>query len=335
MNELVSIIIPVYNAEKYIEKCLNSIINQTYTNLEIILINDGSNDNTEKICDEFRKNDKRILLFSKENSGVSSSRNIGIKCAKGEYITFVDADDWLEFDYITKAMELIKKTKCDMLKTNYQIFETENNHYISYQYSDNYCKIDHNRMLKILTIDGNFNCVWGTFYKNSIFKNNNLEFDENISFGEDLLFQVKNYKLFKKIYWLNLPGYIYYCSPNSASRKKNINHLIKVSNDVYVVYNYLYAIENNLYPIYGIMLPIINRNLKYILRNYNVTFNEFKKMYFDILKSNVYNIKFNMLSNINENILNKLLIYLIANKNLRIYYCIMKISRICSKERMK
>ena len=95
-SELISIIVPVYKVEKYIDRCVESIINQTYKNIEIILVDDGSPDNCPKICDEWAKKDKRIRVIHKENRGVSSARNVGIDVAKGKYIGFVDSDDYIE-----------------------------------------------------------------------------------------------------------------------------------------------------------------------------------------------------------------------------------------------
>ena len=100
MKGLVSIVIPVYNAENNIKVCLNSIIKQTYKNIEIICINDGSKDSSEKIIKEYKKKDSRIILINKPNSGVSDTRNLGIETSKGEYIMFIDADDYISEDYI-------------------------------------------------------------------------------------------------------------------------------------------------------------------------------------------------------------------------------------------
>lgn len=96
---LISVIVPVYNVENYLCKCVDSIINQTYNNLEIILVDDGSTDGSASICDEYVLKDSRVKVIHKENGGVSSARNIGIAEASGEYICFVDSDDWLELDY--------------------------------------------------------------------------------------------------------------------------------------------------------------------------------------------------------------------------------------------
>ena len=100
MEDLISVIVPVYNVEKYLNKCIDSIINQTYKNLEIILVDDGSQDSSGKICDEYTKKDNRIKVIHKENGGVSSARNIGLNNATGEWIAFIDADDWVDEEYL-------------------------------------------------------------------------------------------------------------------------------------------------------------------------------------------------------------------------------------------
>lgn len=117
----VSIIIPVYNNEIYLKKCLDSIINQTYDNIEIILINDGSSDNSLKIMKNYSKKDKRIIIIDKENEGVSIARNAGIKKSSGEYITFVDSDDYLELDAIEKLYNEIDTKNVDIVRSNYQV----------------------------------------------------------------------------------------------------------------------------------------------------------------------------------------------------------------------
>ncbi len=108
-NELISIILPIYNVEQYLEKCLTSVCRQTYKNLEIILVNDGSTDSSLEICENFLKTDNRIKLYSKSNGGLSDARNFGVEVAQGEYITFVDSDDFIAEDYIEYLYNLVKK----------------------------------------------------------------------------------------------------------------------------------------------------------------------------------------------------------------------------------
>ena len=110
MNHKISVIIPVYNVEDYLSKCLQSVINQTYTNLEIILVDDGSTDNSGEICDEFSENDNRIKVIHQKNTGVSQARKIGIDVADGKYIGFVDADDWIEPDMYETLINKMKNS---------------------------------------------------------------------------------------------------------------------------------------------------------------------------------------------------------------------------------
>ena len=113
-TELISVIVPVYKAEKHLEKCVESIINQTYTNLEIILVNDGSPDNSGKLCDELIKKDSRIKVIHKENGGPSSARNLGIKNASGKYVAFIDSDDYIKFDMYEILYKKLKGNDADL-----------------------------------------------------------------------------------------------------------------------------------------------------------------------------------------------------------------------------
>lgn len=115
---LISVIIPVYNGEKYIKRCINSLINQTYKNIEIIIINDGSKDNSINIIKEISEKDKRIIIIDKENQGVSIARNAGIEKASGDYIMFVDVDDWVKTNMIEQMYKVIKKENVDIVKCN-------------------------------------------------------------------------------------------------------------------------------------------------------------------------------------------------------------------------
>ena len=107
-QDLISVIIPIYNVEQYLDRCIDSVKKQTYTNLEIILVDDGSPDNCGKMCDEYAEDDKRIKVIHKENGGLSDARNAGIEIATGEYITFIDSDDYVSLDYVEYMYKLLK-----------------------------------------------------------------------------------------------------------------------------------------------------------------------------------------------------------------------------------
>ena len=114
MDSKISIIIPVYNVEKYLEQCLSSLVNQKYRNLEIILIDDGSTDSSLAVCKQWAQKDERIIVIHKENSGVSATRNVGLNYATGAYVTFVDSDDYIEYAFLSDAIYEIETNEADV-----------------------------------------------------------------------------------------------------------------------------------------------------------------------------------------------------------------------------
>ncbi|HEX1351031.1 TPA: glycosyltransferase family 2 protein [Streptococcus pneumoniae] len=131
-NELISIIVPIYNVENYLRMCLDSIQNQTYQNFECLLINDGSPDHSSKICEEFVEKDSRFKYFEKANGGLSSARNLGIECSGGAYITFVDSDDWLEHDALDRLYGALKKENADISIGRYNYYDESRCQYLFY-----------------------------------------------------------------------------------------------------------------------------------------------------------------------------------------------------------
>lgn len=130
MNDsLISVIIPIYKVERYLRRCIDSVISQTYKNLEIILVDDGSPDGCGKICDEVAKKDRRIIVIHKKNGGLSDARNAGLRKAKGDYFIFIDADDYIDTKMIQILFENLKKSNADISVCNYDIFD-ENENYI-------------------------------------------------------------------------------------------------------------------------------------------------------------------------------------------------------------
>ena len=156
-KNLVSILVPVYNVGKYIRKCLDSILVQTYPKLEIILIDDGSTDESGKICDEYASKDARIMLIHKHNGGVTSARKAGLKMAKGEYIGFVDPDDWIEPNMYKEMLKCMLETKTDLVHTN-RIKEIGKTNYTVKEHKELYVLTDLDRNVDFLksVLDGRF-----------------------------------------------------------------------------------------------------------------------------------------------------------------------------------
>ena len=197
MNELISIIVPVYNAEKYISKCIESLISQTYTKLEIILINDGSTDLSGNVCDEYSKKDSRIKVIHIENSGVSKARNVGINNANGDWIVFVDADDWLEANFCEKLYDATMSNKeVDIVCSGYKRIYSDKEEIINCGRQ----KIIYDAsqyLLKLLNVQNGYGfCHMKLIRKKSI---NEVRFNENIKVGEDALFNIQLIRNIKKV----------------------------------------------------------------------------------------------------------------------------------------
>lgn len=170
---LISIIVPVYNVEKYLSRCINSIINQTHKNLEIILVDDGSTDKSGYICEEFKAKDKRIRVIHKENGGLSDARNSGLKIAQGDYIGFVDGDDWIDVHMYEELLKVSLNNKSDIVSCGFQkIWENET---VENKYILNNKKIEtfntEEALKKLLTNDSIDEMVWNKLYKYKTIKN--------------------------------------------------------------------------------------------------------------------------------------------------------------------
>ncbi len=182
MQELISVVLPVYNVEKFLERCVESVVNQTFTNLEIILVDDGSTDSSGHLCDELATTDSRILVIHKENGGLSDARNAGINVAKGKYITFIDSDDTVDLDMIEYLYYLIKKGPYKMALCTHNIVFNEGKRILrigngSEEVLDAETCIE--RMLYHNVIDTS---AWAKLYLTSIF--NNIKFPKGKLFED-------------------------------------------------------------------------------------------------------------------------------------------------------
>lgn len=224
MNKLVSVIIPVYNAEKYLEECIDSVINQTYKNIELILINDGSTDNSQDICERYKNKYSNINLFNITNHGVSYSRNFGISKSSGEYIIFIDADDYIEKNMIFDLVKIKEEDTTNTIIFNY-----------SKVYIDNKVEIANIPELIIEKQDllNNFffyynkmilNQPWNKLYDSKIIKKNNINFDINLAIGEDLMFNLEYFKYCNKFRIINQYYYNYRINPDSVTNKFRENY---------------------------------------------------------------------------------------------------------------
>ena len=223
-----SIIIPVYNTEKYLKECIESILAQNYVNFEAIFIDDGSQDDSFAIINDFVKRDNRLKLYHQKNAGVSAARNLGLRYATGDYIAFIDSDDTISPDYLDRLYRCAIQYSLDMVFSG--IIYTNNN-------GEKSRVVLEGGLLSLLTENDLihfFNTPLLTspvskLYKRQIICDNNLQFDTTISFAEDKDFNLQYFQHIQNAYALSFCGYFYRDVENSLSHKK---------------YEYQYRIEN-------------------------------------------------------------------------------------------
>lgn len=217
-SRLLSIIVPVYQCEEFVEKCILSLLNQTEKNIEVILIDDGSTDNSGKIVDKYAACDSRIIAIHKSNGGVSSARNIGISKATGKYIMFVDADDVIKSDMCEQLLNNALKYNSDMVVSGF-ILKDKNN-------KENYMIRPEAIYKSVYEINGDFNKLYGSFFFHNVcgklYKTDlalKYKFKEKIRIGEDLLYNLEYLEHCINIVSIKYCGYVYVFNSNSATKK--------------------------------------------------------------------------------------------------------------------
>lgn len=282
---ILSIIVPIYNTEKYLDRCITTILNQTLKNIELILINDGSTDSSLKIIKKYEKIDNRIKIIDQLNVGLSSTRNKGIKIAKGKYIAFVDSDDYIDNK---KAYELMVKIaeqkKSEIVIGNYLFVNEKNQLWPRYDKNifTNPLNFKKNSFLKNKKIfyDSLSQGVWNKIYKRTFITQNNLKFPDGLIF-EDTPFSLEVVSLSKKISILPINVYNYYIGrQESLSRKKGIKQLdflktAELSKNVAKKYK----IYEKYFPYFiWLVLPV---------HQLDIIENKYRKLFFNTLKENI------------------------------------------------
>lgn len=234
----VSVIVPVYNAEKYLEKCLNSIINQTYKNIEIIAINDGSTDNSLEIINQYEKKDNRIKKIDQSNQGCVKTRLNGIKIATGDYCMFVDSDDWIDECTVENLITKIKLTNANIIKYRliYEPSKIVQNEIIQGNDTE-FCDERKQELYKILFTTNDLNNLCNEIIETKLFDLNNQELNVNINQGEDFLINLNLFYKAEKILLTNDIYYHYFKNDDSITNTLKIDKIKKNINDLLYVYN--------------------------------------------------------------------------------------------------
>lgn len=248
----ISVIVPIYNVERYLERCIESILNQTLQDLELILVNDGSSDKSGEICEKYRDIDN-ITVIHKENGGVSSARNLGINIAKGEFLTFIDPDDYIDNDALELLYDLAKNNNAEIACYS---MKTYKNNMLTTKLVENYkVKIfDRKNILKEYIENGTFlysSC--NKIYANRLFNSNRNRFSQDIHYAEDALFNYYIMNDASRLIFTNEQKYNYFINDNSTVKYVTEKRLdvLKAQKQIY------YLILNN-----------YKENIKYIVNQY-------------------------------------------------------------------
>lgn len=220
MNILISAIIPVYNSAEFLEECIESLRNQTLKEIEMIFINDGSTDNSLDILKNYENIDSRIKVIDQENSGPSEARNKGIEVAKGDYLSFIDSDDWINKNMYKIMYQNAINNNSDAVICDMKMVGNDNELYIN---GMKYSKFKYDRkeieemVFKELLSNSQFNSMANKIYKTSIIKENNIQLDKNIYYAEDWLFNMEFFKVSQNISYINECFYCYRRGHESSS----------------------------------------------------------------------------------------------------------------------
>lgn len=284
MEPLISIIVPIYKVEKYVEKCIETIINQTYKNLEIILVDDGSPDNCPQICDEYAKKDSRIVVIHQKNGGLSNARNSGLNIAKGEFIGFVDGDDYIANDMYETLYNAIIHNNAQMSICNFYIVNEKAEkmqNEIQTNIKEDVKVFNQQEAMKEMLIDKNIRgYVWTKLFKRECFEL--LRFPEGRNY-EDIAISIKCFEKTEKIVYINKQKYYYLQRENSIDHiksQKNLSDALEVSYEryKYVKDNYPEIKEYNVYAFIHRFLCVYKD-----LKDINLYYNMIKELKKDFL----------------------------------------------------
>ena len=306
MKDLITIIIPIYNSEKYLNRCLDSIKNQSYQNLEVLLINDGSHDNSDRICRNY-SNDSRFKIILKENTGVADTRNYGLDIATGDYIMFVDSDDYISNKYyIENLLKVMKENKASMIVAGMSHIRNKKKIKKEY-YTKSTAILNFKDVEEKFIITNYFNACYRSLIPRKSLEN--IRFKTDLRYAEDLLFMYE-------VYYPNC-DYCYLQDSDSALNNNNIDKQSQYLQDTYYV---LEKIANDNENLQNIVKRRMQEKYNYALKRLCLkkTYAEFQQDYQKLSKT--YSFEKYEFSNSCESIANKIRLYLLNQKHMHFYY---------------
>ena len=242
MQPMVSIIVPIYNAEQYLRRCVDSILNQEYTDFELLLVNDGSTDASGDICEEYGDQDPRVIVIQKENTGVSDSRNRALDRARGKYLQFLDSDDWITPDATRLFVRAAEEYGCDMVISDfYRVVGERLSPKGDIEEEGVLTREEFAAHMMENPADFYYGVLWNKLYRRDIVEEHNLRMDTDINWCEDFMFNLEYIRYAKVFYALHAPIYYYVKRKGSlASQGINISKTVKMKLNVFEYYNNFY-----------------------------------------------------------------------------------------------
>ena len=242
MRPMVSIIVPVYNAEQYLRRCVDSILNQEYTDFELFLVNDGSTDSSGDICEEYGDKDHRVIVIQKENTGVSDSRNLALDRARGKYLQFLDSDDWITPDATRLFVRAAEEYGCDMVISDfYRVVGERLSPKGDIEEEGVLTQEEFAAHMMENPADFYYGVLWNKLYRRDLVEEHSLRMDTNINWCEDFLFNLEYIRYAKVFYALHAPIYYYVKRKGSlASQGISISKTVKMKLNVFEYYNNFY-----------------------------------------------------------------------------------------------
>ena len=239
MSPTVSIIVPVYNAEKTLRRCIESILNQQYTDFEVLLVDDGSQDTSGVICDEYAQIDSRVQVIHKENSGVSNTRNLALDLAKGTYLQFLDSDDWITPDATSSLVRAAETNQCDLVIADF--YRVVGDRLSRKGDIDDEAVLSREEFAARMMenpADFYYGVLWNKLYRRDIVEKHHLRMDPNISWCEDFMFNLEYIRYAQRFYALQVPVYYYVKTKGSlVTQSSSISRTIKMKLTVFEDYH--------------------------------------------------------------------------------------------------
>ncbi len=290
----ISVIVPIYNAEKYLRRCIDSILAQTFTDFELLLIDDGSKDKSGEICDEYARKDKRVKVFHKANEGISATREFGILHGGGNFIQFVDSDDWIEKTCLEDNLSLAEKSNADIIINDYYIDVKDKSILRCQKYNGN--------LIEDIFNGNVFGALWNKFFRADTIKSSGVGFIHNLSFCEDIVFLCELLNSAPNLnIVVNVKAYYHYQS-NSASLTRRCTLRSVQSEEKYI--NVIQVILPSL-PSDKLLINKLSVKWGY-LKLGCLTFSEYKRLYPEICISNL---KINLLKRMILTLSNNIVCY--------------------------